>query len=253
MSKRENISISEVLRKVGKPVAYYPEIARALGSVKCGIFLCQFMYWEGRQADPEGWIYKTMVEIESETGLSRFEQESARKTLTEMQIMEQKKKGMPAKLYYRFIWDRLDEILEERLQPKKKKAATKPEIKQEPILYRMMVAFELLYKKQTGEDFVRGVNKKLAGKNWENIRKLKEIIVDRHKKLMEEKKVLNANITDDQIMVSWELFLNSLNAFHLKSWLDPALLVSNYNVIRNDIRSNKPAANGQAQVYTLPS
>jgi hypothetical protein len=34
------------------------------------------LYWEGKQSDSERWIHKSLEEIRSETGLSRYERRS---------------------------------------------------------------------------------------------------------------------------------------------------------------------------------
>ena len=66
-----------------------------------GIFLRQLVYWTGRGHDPEGWIYKTQAEMEEETGLSRHWQRKARKILGSQGAIEERKRGIPRKLWYR--------------------------------------------------------------------------------------------------------------------------------------------------------
>ena len=99
---------SEVLIGLGRPVAYYSKLAELCSSVTAGIFLCQFLYWHGKGSDPEGWIYKVQSEITEETALSRWEQETARKILCKLNILEEKYSGIPRKLYYRLNLDSLD-------------------------------------------------------------------------------------------------------------------------------------------------
>jgi hypothetical protein len=52
--------------------------------------LCQFIYWRGKQSDPNGWLFKTSAEIEEETGLSYNEQVTARKNLCSNGLMKEK-------------------------------------------------------------------------------------------------------------------------------------------------------------------
>lgn len=111
-STEKNFHASAVLQKIGRPVAYYPNIAKLLGSVKSAIFLCQFLYWEGKQHDPAGWIYKTREEITEETGLSREEQDGARKRLRDLGILREKKKGLPCTLHFLFNWERFDHLFD---------------------------------------------------------------------------------------------------------------------------------------------
>lgn len=94
---------SELVFKIlgDRPVAYHPKLARAVGGVKQTIFVCQLLYWDGKGKDPEGWVYKTQPEIEEETGLTRYEQETVRKSLCAMGVLEEKLAGVPAKLHYR--------------------------------------------------------------------------------------------------------------------------------------------------------
>lgn len=84
-----------------KPVAYRPDITHALDSIQAGIFLSQLFYWTDRQHDPDGWIYKTQEEWAKETGLKRPAQETARRRLHKLGILEEKRDRLAAKLYYR--------------------------------------------------------------------------------------------------------------------------------------------------------
>lgn len=108
------MKLTEMLEDVGRPVAYYPSIAKCLGGVKQAIFVCEFAYWTGKGADPDGWIYKTQADIENETGLSDEEQLSARRSLKRQEIIEEKLTGCPAKLYYRLNKDKLNDAWENR-------------------------------------------------------------------------------------------------------------------------------------------
>ncbi len=96
-----------VIAILGSPIAYYTAFARVLGGVEAGILTSQFFYWYGKGHDPEGWIYKTQAEIEEETGLTRRNQETARKKLRDLGVLDERYTGMPAKLYYRLNLDRL--------------------------------------------------------------------------------------------------------------------------------------------------
>jgi hypothetical protein len=96
-----------------RPVAYRPEIAKALKDVKSAILLSQFLYWSKTKTVVErgGWFYKTSSEIYEETGLSKQEQETARKKLTEYYILETKRVGMPAQNWYRVDLKKLISVL----------------------------------------------------------------------------------------------------------------------------------------------
>ena len=70
------MKLTDFLSGVGRPVAYYPSLRRITGSTNATIFLCQLIYWKGKEADPNGWLYKESDEIEVETGLSYGEQKT---------------------------------------------------------------------------------------------------------------------------------------------------------------------------------
>jgi DNA-binding transcriptional regulator GbsR (MarR family) len=95
------VRLTDFLSEVGRPLSYYPSLKKITGSTVATIFLTQFVYWTGKQNDPEGWIYKTQDEIGEETGLSRSEQETARRQLKLKGLIEEDYKGLPRKLYYR--------------------------------------------------------------------------------------------------------------------------------------------------------
>ncbi|WP_437421110.1 helix-turn-helix domain-containing protein [Stutzerimonas chloritidismutans] len=67
--------------------------------------LSQAIYWSKRTDNADGWFYKTMEEWASETGMTRSEQESARKKLVSAGVLEEKKKGVPCRLFYRVNMD----------------------------------------------------------------------------------------------------------------------------------------------------
>ncbi|MFA5272336.1 MAG: hypothetical protein WC412_08405 [Candidatus Omnitrophota bacterium] len=93
-----------------RPVAYNPDLARALGSAKAGLFLSQLLYWWGNGRKP-GEIYKTIEEIKYETGLSRTEQETAIKICKKFKVLEATVKGIPAKRHFKIGITNLVELM----------------------------------------------------------------------------------------------------------------------------------------------
>jgi hypothetical protein len=75
-------------------------VARIACSVTAGLMLSQAIYWSSRTQDGSGWFHKTGWEWEEETGLSRCEQETARRLLIERALPREQLRGMPAKMYY---------------------------------------------------------------------------------------------------------------------------------------------------------
>ncbi len=96
-----------------RAIAYYPRLVRVAGSVNAAILLGQLTYWTPRARDPEGWIYKTQAELEDETGLGRWEQETARKLLKASGILHEKRAGVPARLFFKIDHDALSRTWEE--------------------------------------------------------------------------------------------------------------------------------------------
>lgn len=105
VSKRALCSI------LGDYTQYYVEFTRALGDVSAGVFASKFFSWAGKGKDPNGWIYKTQSQIEEETGLTRKNQETARRILRERGLLEEKLSGVPAKLHYRVNIDGLFDLV----------------------------------------------------------------------------------------------------------------------------------------------
>lgn len=96
-----------------RPVAYHAIYARLTGSANAGLFLSQAMYWSSAQSTERrgGWFYKTHSEWTAETGLSSNEIRTARTKLKRLSLLEEKRKGVPATIYYRIDQDRLVELL----------------------------------------------------------------------------------------------------------------------------------------------
>ena len=103
------MKITNFLTDIGRPVAYYPKLSVITNGVKEAIFLCQLLYWHGKQTDKEQWIYKTQADMAEETGLSRTEQETARRNLKKKGFIIEKKKGIPCKLHYKICFSAIDE------------------------------------------------------------------------------------------------------------------------------------------------
>jgi hypothetical protein len=106
------LRFAEFVRNSGSPVAYYPRLAIALGGVKEALFVCQLLYWEGKQSDSKRWILKSLEEIRSETGLSRYEQEGVRRTLEKEGILESRYERLEHRLYFRVNLARLSDCWE---------------------------------------------------------------------------------------------------------------------------------------------
>jgi hypothetical protein len=112
-STRVNLQLEQAIHAVlsDRPIAYHASLARALGSVTAGVLLSQFLYWQPRSRDPDGWFWKTQVDIADETALSRTETETARKVLVRAGVLEEKRRGVPAKMHFRINLTKVVELL----------------------------------------------------------------------------------------------------------------------------------------------
>ena len=87
---------------------------KRLGTV-AGIFLSQLFYWQGKEANAAGWLYKTQAEWENETALSRDEQQTARRRLCAAGILSEKLAGNPARLWYKLEFEVFLSMLESHI------------------------------------------------------------------------------------------------------------------------------------------
>lgn len=106
------MSPSELLRNTGRVIGYRPKLAKLFGGATAEIFFEQIFYWQDK-ADPELGVYKTQAELEEETGLTRFEQETARKKLREKGVLIETHKRLEHKIYYKIDEAALDRLLQE--------------------------------------------------------------------------------------------------------------------------------------------
>lgn len=101
--------LTDFLQNLGSPVVYYPQLAKLLGGVKEAIFLCHIIYWMDKGGNENG-IFKTQEELTEETGLSRSEQESARKRLKALGLLSEYYARLEHRLYFKVDLDRLNEL-----------------------------------------------------------------------------------------------------------------------------------------------
>ena len=87
------------------PIDFHRSFVRLGIGITGALMLSQAVYCSKRTQDPEGWFQKSIKEWEEETGLSRCEQETARKNLKG--ILDTERRGIPAKLHFRINWEKL--------------------------------------------------------------------------------------------------------------------------------------------------
>lgn len=102
---------SEILKQTGRSIAYRPALAKLFGGVTAEIFFEQIFYWQDKAENQELGVYKTQAELEEETGLSRKEQETARKKLREIGVLIETHKRLEHRIYFKIDMEKLDEVL----------------------------------------------------------------------------------------------------------------------------------------------
>lgn len=84
-----------------KPIAFNKHYVFLGCGINGAVMLSQLVYWADKSKDPNGWIYKTGKEWTDETGLTRREQDTARKNLRELGFIEEHKHGVPCKVHFK--------------------------------------------------------------------------------------------------------------------------------------------------------
>lgn len=115
-----------------RPIAFHRCFVDLTGNVKAALMLSQAIYWQARvKQSGDGWWYKSAIEWEEETGLTRREQETARRDLT--RYMATDLRGVPATLYYRVDIETLENDLMGKFQFRQKRQTSLPK-SAEPVL-----------------------------------------------------------------------------------------------------------------------
>lgn len=94
-----------------RPIAFHRPFVALTGSINAALMLSQAIYWAKRTRDPEGWFYKTQADWEDETGLTRAEQDGARKRLRALGFWHEERRGVPAQLHFRIDLAALEKAL----------------------------------------------------------------------------------------------------------------------------------------------
>ena len=84
------------------PVSCHRCLVPVTGGITSALMLSQAI-WTTHALEPaaEGWFMRSQEEWTEETGLSRWEQETARRALRRAGLLEERRFGMPARLWFR--------------------------------------------------------------------------------------------------------------------------------------------------------
>ena len=110
-----HITAELLLQVFDLPVSFHRCLVPITGGITAALMLSQAI-WTTQELDPEanGWFMKSQEEWTDDTGLSRWEQETARRALRSAGLLEERRVGMPAKLWYRVRPDHVWQALRDR-------------------------------------------------------------------------------------------------------------------------------------------
>jgi hypothetical protein len=114
---------ADVLRELGRPIAYFPYLARYLGGINAAVLFCQIFYWQDKATSELG-VHKTVEELEQETGLAYEEQRAARAKLRACGVLIETAKRIEHRTYFKIDEDALERLLAGGPPPRKVKKAT---------------------------------------------------------------------------------------------------------------------------------
>lgn len=98
-----------------RPIAFHRCFVTLTGSVNAALMLSQAVYWQKRNKDG-GWWFQTQGKWEDETGLSRREQDTARRDLRKSPFWNEELRGLPGKMHYSVDLEMLMDSLQQ-IQP----------------------------------------------------------------------------------------------------------------------------------------
>jgi hypothetical protein len=92
-------------------VGYSPDLARLVGGATIGLFLSQLLFLSDKGANPEGWVYKSEAEMGRETGLTKREQQTARRKLLALGVITIMRGGWKNTYHFKVIWEKLYQVI----------------------------------------------------------------------------------------------------------------------------------------------
>ena len=92
-------------------VGYSPDLARAVGGATIGLFLSQLLFLSDKGHNPEGWVYKSEAEMGKETGLTKREQQTARRKLLSLGVIAIMRGGWKNTYHFKVIWEKLYQVI----------------------------------------------------------------------------------------------------------------------------------------------
>jgi hypothetical protein len=92
-------------------VGYSPDLAKMVGGVTTGLFLSQLLFLSDKGANPEDWVYKSEQEMGKETGLTKREQQTARRRLLALGVIAIMRGGWKNTYHFKVLWEKLYQVI----------------------------------------------------------------------------------------------------------------------------------------------
>jgi hypothetical protein len=92
-------------------VGYSPDLARAVGGATIGLFLSQLLFLSDKGANTDGWVYKSEAEMGKETGLTKREQQTARRKLLALGVITIMRGGWKNTYHFKVLWEKLYQVI----------------------------------------------------------------------------------------------------------------------------------------------
>jgi hypothetical protein len=100
-------------------VGYSPDLARRVGGATIGLFLSQLLFLSDKGQNPDGWVYKSEAEMAKETGLTKREQQTARRKLLSLGVIAIMRGGWKNTYHFKVIWEKLYQVIAGSQRPQK--------------------------------------------------------------------------------------------------------------------------------------
>ena len=108
------MNLNILLTLLDKPIVFHRPFLRIMNT-NCALFLSQCLHWQ-RHTKYDGWFTHTIEQFQFETGLSRKEQLSIKKTLSSKNILKIERRGNPSKNWYTINLEELYVQLSEEVE-----------------------------------------------------------------------------------------------------------------------------------------
>ena len=104
-----------VLEVFDVPIAFHRCLVKVTGSINAALMLSHAITTSERLAEEHrGWFTLSTAQWETETGLSRWEQQTARRALRQCQFIDERVHGLPPTVWFRVKADRIWNALQAR-------------------------------------------------------------------------------------------------------------------------------------------